>query len=57
MSPGVTARQLGVPTSECVFVDDTASNLPAARDPGMATVHFTDTMSGIAEIEKLIGIA
>jgi epoxide hydrolase-like predicted phosphatase len=52
----LTANRLGVPAQECVFVDDTAANLPAARDLGMAAVHFTSTTVGVAEIEKLIGI-
>jgi epoxide hydrolase-like predicted phosphatase len=52
----LTAEHLGVPVPECVFVDDTAANLPAARQLGMATVHFAETLAGIAEIEKLIGL-
>lgn len=53
----LTAEKLGVPAAECVFVDDTGSNLPVARDLGMATVHFTDPAAGLAEIALLIGIA
>jgi epoxide hydrolase-like predicted phosphatase len=53
----LTAYQLGIPADECIFVDDTAANLPAARDLGMATVHFTDPAGSVAEISQLIGIA
>jgi hypothetical protein len=40
-----------------VFVDDTASNLPAATELGMAVVHFTDTGSDLRDIRRLLGIA
>ncbi|HEX6520961.1 MAG TPA: HAD family phosphatase [Streptosporangiaceae bacterium] len=50
-----TAVEMGVPADECVFVDDTAANLPAAEELGMAVVHFTGTASGIAAIEELLG--
>jgi epoxide hydrolase-like predicted phosphatase len=53
----LTAAKIDVPPRSCVFVDDTAANLPAARDLGMAVVHFTDTASGIAEIERLLNTA
>ncbi len=51
-----TAAEMGIPASECVFVDDTAANLSAAKELGMAVVHFTDTATGIAEIERLLRI-
>jgi beta-phosphoglucomutase-like phosphatase (HAD superfamily) len=53
----LTAAKIGVPAADCIFVDDTAANLPAARDLGMATVHFTDAEAGVAEIEQMLGIA
>ena len=52
----LTAAKIGIPPSSCVFVDDTAANLPAARDLGMAVVHFADTNSGVAEIERLLNM-
>jgi putative hydrolase of the HAD superfamily len=52
-----TAAEIGVPAEECVFVDDTAANLPGAEKLGMAVVHFTDVTSGVTEIKKLLGIA
>ncbi|HEY6310705.1 MAG TPA: HAD family phosphatase [Streptosporangiaceae bacterium] len=53
----LTAAKIGVPPEACVFVDDTASNLPAARELGMATVHFTGTEEDMTEIGRLIGIS
>ena len=53
----LTAAKIGIPPRACVFVDDTAANLPAARDLGMAVVHFADTNSGVAEIERLLNMA
>lgn len=52
-----TAAGIGVLPDECVFVDDTPTNLPAAAELGMAVVHFTATAKGIAQIEQLLGIA
>ncbi len=58
--PGIyllTTSKLGVPPHECVFVDDTAANLPPAGTLGMATVHFTDTDAGITYVGSLLGIS
>jgi putative hydrolase of the HAD superfamily len=52
----LAAAELGLQPQECVFVDDTAANLPPAETAGMATVHFTDPHEGIAEIRRLLGI-
>lgn len=52
-----TAAGIGVPPDECVFVDDTAANLPAAVELGMAVVHFTGIPEGIAQIEQMLGTA
>jgi putative hydrolase of the HAD superfamily len=52
----IAADQLGVPPSECVYADDTGSNLPPAEELGMATVHFTDAAKGISEISRLLGL-
>jgi putative hydrolase of the HAD superfamily len=48
--------ELGVPPDECVFADDTAANLPAAEELGMATVHFTAPGTGVSEISRLLGL-
>jgi len=50
----LAAAKIGVAPGSCVFVDDTAANLPAARDLGMAVVHFTEAEPGVAEIERLL---
>ncbi|MFC0038493.1 HAD family hydrolase [Actinomadura rayongensis] len=50
----LAAEKIGTDARECVFVDDTAHNLPPAEKLGMATVHFSDVSTGIAKIEKLL---
>ena len=52
-----TARQIGLPPSECLFVDDTEHNLPGAAELGMGTLHFTGDAEEIHQIEGLLGIA
>jgi putative hydrolase of the HAD superfamily len=53
----LTAAKLGLKPAECLFVDDTEYNLPAARELGMGTLFFTGADGEVAEIERLIGIA
>lgn len=36
----LAAERLGVEAASCLFVDDTEANVAAARDAGMAAVHF-----------------
>jgi HAD superfamily hydrolase (TIGR01509 family) len=36
----LAAHRLGLPASECVFIDDLTANVDAARDAGMHAVHF-----------------
>lgn len=36
----LAAERLGLPPEECVFVDDFEGNVTAAREVGMAAVHF-----------------
>ena len=50
----LAAGKIGAEPRSCVFVDDTAANLPPAADLGMAVVHFVDPGTGIAEIERLL---
>jgi epoxide hydrolase-like predicted phosphatase len=52
----IATDELGVSPRECVIADDTAANLPAAEELGMATVHFTDATKGISEISRLLGL-
>ena len=36
----LAAERLGLPTEQCVFIDDAEANVEAARETGMAAVHF-----------------
>lgn len=47
-------RQLNVPASECIFIDDRHSFLPPAEALGMATILARDTDQIIADIEQLL---
>lgn len=47
---------MGLPGEACVFVDDTARNLPPAEALGVATVLATDPDATIAAMESLLGI-
>ncbi len=53
----LTASLIGLPPSECLFVDDTERNLPPARDLGMGTLLFTGAAEEISEIERLTGLS
>lgn len=52
----LAARDLGVPASECVFVDDIATNVRGAVEAGMVGVHHQETGATLAELEVLLGI-
>lgn len=52
----LTTSKIGLPPEECLFVDDTESNLPGARALGMGTLFFTGAAGEVAEIERLIGL-
>jgi epoxide hydrolase-like predicted phosphatase len=51
------ARAIGLPASQCVFVDDLPGNLKPARELGMATVHHRGADTTIPELERLLGVA
>ncbi|ANW22283.1 HAD-IA family hydrolase [Streptomyces clavuligerus] len=53
---GVMLERMGMPGERCVFVDDTARNLPPARDLGLATVLASEPARTIADVEALLGI-
>lgn len=53
----LTADKMGLAPSACVFVDDTAHNLPPAERLGMVGVLFSNVASGIAEIEELFRLS
>jgi putative hydrolase of the HAD superfamily len=51
----LAADRLGLPTAECVFIDDAERNVAAAREVGMAGIHFRvhrgdDLASQLAEL-------
>jgi putative hydrolase of the HAD superfamily len=50
------AERIGLPPSECVFVDDLAFNLEPAKELGMATVHHVSSERTIDELERLLGV-
>lgn len=47
-------RQLGLPASAAVFLDDLEVNCDAARALGMGAVHFRDNAQAIPELEALL---
>jgi HAD superfamily hydrolase (TIGR01509 family) len=53
----LAAAKLGLAPQDCVFVDDTFRNVRAARELGMAAVHFTGDPEQLAEVERLIGLS
>jgi putative hydrolase of the HAD superfamily len=50
----VTLERLGLPGERCLFVDDVEINCDAAREAGMAAVHFKDNDQARGEIEALL---
>jgi putative hydrolase of the HAD superfamily len=53
----LAAAKLGLAPEDCVLVDDTLPNVRAAREAGLAAVHFTGEAGQLAEVERLIGLA
>ncbi|HEX8867815.1 MAG TPA: HAD-IA family hydrolase [Lentzea sp.] len=53
----LTATELGLQPSECVFVDDLAINVRGAAEAGMVGVHHRSTESTLEELEILLAIA
>jgi putative hydrolase of the HAD superfamily len=50
------AERAGVPSAECVYVDDLPFNLTPAQELGMATIHHTSAETTIPELERLLGV-
>jgi putative hydrolase of the HAD superfamily len=49
--------RIGVPVTDCVFVDDLPGNLKPARALGMGTVvHRGDAAATLAEVSELLGV-
>jgi epoxide hydrolase-like predicted phosphatase len=53
----LTASKIGLTPGDCLFVDDTEANLPAARELGMGTLLFTGADDEVTVIGRLIGVA
>ena len=51
------AEAVGLPSDQCVFVDDLPGNLKPARAMGMATVHHVTADQTIEELEELLGVS
>jgi putative hydrolase of the HAD superfamily len=51
----IVLERLGLHAGECVFVDDIAVNVDAARSLGFAVVHFRDNAQAVAELDALTG--
>jgi putative hydrolase of the HAD superfamily len=50
----ILLERLGVEPAGCLFVDDVEVNCEAARDLGMAAVHFRDNEQAIAEVRATV---
>ena len=50
------AQTLGVPPEECVFIDDMAANVAAARACGMTGVLHTETATTARTLQDLLGV-
>lgn len=46
-------KRYGLKGEECVFLDDTAVNLPPAQGLGIQTIHFENKQQAIEELHKL----
>jgi epoxide hydrolase-like predicted phosphatase len=50
----ILLERLGVEAAGCLFVDDVEVNCEAARELGMAAVHFRDNEQAIAEVRASV---
>jgi epoxide hydrolase-like predicted phosphatase len=50
------ADRIGLPPSDCVFVDDLGGNLKPAAALGMGTVRHRDAADTIAQLEELLAV-
>jgi putative hydrolase of the HAD superfamily len=51
----LTCEEVGVDPATCVFVDDNADNIAAARGLGMETVHFgEDPFASLDELDAIL---
>lgn len=47
-------KELGVPPSEIVFLDDFKENVRAARENGLHAIHYRNREQGLAELRELL---
>lgn len=52
----IALHEIGLPASECVFVDDLGGNLKPARALGMTTIRHTDAATTVSELEAIFGM-
>ena len=50
------AERIGVPATECVFVDDLRENVAGAEAVGMTAILHRDPAGTIAELERVLGV-
>ena len=50
----ITLERIGLAGNECIFVDDVEVNCDAARELGMAAVHFQANEQAIEEIRAAL---
>ena len=50
----IVLERLGLPAEACLFIDDVDVNIQAAREIGLAAVHFRDNEQAIGEIRQLL---
>jgi putative hydrolase of the HAD superfamily len=51
------AERIGLPPTQCVFVDDLPFNLKPAAELGMATVHHQVAEETVSELERLLSLS
>lgn len=57
-SPGIyllTAEKLGIPTNQCVMVDDLLRNVDGAKDAGMSGIHYSTIDMFKNDLSSLLG--
>ncbi|MGH3434664.1 MAG: HAD-IA family hydrolase [Thermocrispum sp.] len=50
----LAAERAGVPSEQCVLVDDLAANCAGAEAAGWRAVHYTDHEAAVAELDALL---
>ena len=53
----LTVQRLGVKPDECLFMDDSLSNIEGAKKLGIATIHWENRQIGFERFIKLINLA